>query len=348
MKKVNSKKSIFLLVLVFAICSSFMIGCSSTETNFDGGSNTGSSSNEKVKETAIKIATGNTGGVYYPVGVALGQVFSNNMENTISSAMSTGGSVDNIGLLTNGEAQIATMMETIVEDAYFGKGVFEGDKKESIRAVTSLWPNLNHIVVHKDIKSFDDLKGKKFVVGAARSGTETDSYALLSSVGLYYRDEDGDKKNVEPVWVAYADAVEQMKNLQAAGGMFNAYPPGSSISDLMSTGDFHILSFTDEQIQNLSNSYPLYSSYTVAAGTYPNQDKNAVIPGYPNLLLTTTDVDEDTVYNMTKAIFGNLEFLVSAHSAAELIELETATQGINIPFHDGAIKYLKEKGVYNE
>jgi uncharacterized protein len=332
MKNQIRKNIVFLLISVIVLTS--MVGC-------------GAPSNQPQK-VAIKVATGNTGGVYYPVGVAIGQLFSDKIENVISSAMSTGGSVDNIGLLASGEAQVATMMETVVEDAYNGVGVFEGKKDDSIRAITSLWPNLNHIVVHKDIKSFEDLKGEKFVVGASRSGTETDSYAIFSTMGIFYRDEDGDKKNMEPVWVAYAEAVEQMKNKQVAGGLFNAFPPGSSITDLLSTGDFHILSFTNEQIEKLSAEYPLYSKYTIASGTYPNQTEDVTLVGYPNLLLTNTAQSEEVVYNLTKTIFENLDFLVDAHSAAKLIKLETAQDGINIPFHDGAIKYFKEKGVYGK
>jgi uncharacterized protein len=334
-------KKYTLVVMIMVLSLSFALsGC--------GNQKQGENDKKEVKQVSIKIATGNTGGTYYPVGVAMGQLFSEKIPGAVSSAMSTGGSVDNIGLLVTNEAQIATMMETVVEDAYYGVGVFEGKKNESLRAITSLWPNLNHIVVHKNIKSFEDLKGKKFVVGAARSGTETDSYAILSSLGLYYRDEDGAKKNVTPVWINYAEAVEQMKNLQVAGGLFNAYPPGSSITDLLSTGDFHVLSLTSEQISTISKNYPLYSSYTVPAGTYPKQTEEFTITGYPNLIVTTTQVDEETVYNMTKTIFENTDFLVSAHKASELIKLDTATMGIKIPFHDGAKRYLEEKGAFKK
>jgi TRAP transporter TAXI family solute receptor len=303
-----------------------------------------------VKATAadvyIKIATGNTGGVYYPVGVALSQLFSKNIPNVVSSAMSTGGSVDNITLLRSDEAQLATMMETVTEWAYNGEDVFKGKAYKDMRAITSLWPNLNHLVVHNSIKNAEDLKGQRFVVGAARSGTETDAHAILAGLGLYYRDEYGDKKNITPVWISYTETVEAMKNRLVAGGVFNAYPPGAAISDLLADGNFHILHITDEQIARIHAAQPLYSAYTVPRGTYPNQPEDVQITGYPNLLLGTTAMSDEIAYLVTRNIFENTEYLTAAHSAASLITLENALKGINVPFHAGAEKYYREKGVW--
>ncbi|MFZ5942684.1 MAG: TAXI family TRAP transporter solute-binding subunit [Bacillota bacterium] len=338
MKRLN--KTFLVLFICLLAVSLVVTGCQDNNDDKKQDSN-------KPKEVFIKIATGNTGGTYYPVGVALGQLYSK-IPRVTSSAMSTGGSVDNIGLLRSNEAQVAMMMATVGNWAFFGQDQFKDKQYGDLRAITTLWPNLNHIVVLKDIKSFEDLKGKKFVVGAARSGTETDSYSILSSMGLYYREEDGDKKNVEPVWVNYAEAVEAMKNRQVAGGLFNTFPPGSAVADLMATGDVHILSLTDEQFANLSKKDPLYSDYEVSANTYPNQPEAVRIPGYPNILVTSSKVDNDTIYNLTKSIFENLDFLETAHKATTLIKLETATKGVQIDFHEGAIKYYEEKGVWKK
>ncbi|MFZ7101979.1 MAG: TAXI family TRAP transporter solute-binding subunit [Peptococcaceae bacterium] len=336
-------KVYLLLVVCLVTVSLIFAGCQgSKENNQSDHAGNGSA---QPQEVFIKVATGNTGGTYYPVGVALGQLFSK-LPGVTSSAMSTGGSVDNIGLLRSGEAQVAMMMATVGNWAFFGEDQFKDKQYSDLRAITSLWPNLNHIVVLKEIESFADLKGQKFVVGAARSGTETDSYAILSSMGLYYREEDGDKKNLEPVWVNYAEAVEAMKNRQVAGGLFNTFPPGSSVSDLMATGDVHILSLTDEQLANLASQNPLYSDYEIPAGTYPNQSEAVKVCGYPNILVTSSEVAGETIYNLTKSIFENLDFLETAHKATTLIQLETATKGIQIDFHEGAQKYYEEKGVW--
>ena len=296
----------------------------------------------------VKIATGNTGGVYYPVGVAMGQLFSKQIPDVISSAMSTGGSVDNIGLMKMGEAQLATMIITVAEWAHEGREAFEGKKYDGQRIMTVLWPNLNHEVVSKDIQSPADLNGKSFVVGAARSGTEIDAHDILAGLGLYYRDSYGDQVNLKPVWLNYSEASDAMKNRQVSGGNFNAFPPGSAIADLLSTGDFHILSLTDEQIEAIRRQNPVYRKYTIEKGTYPKQEEPVAVTGYPNLLVTTVDMDDDTVYAMTKAIFENLDYLKAAHQATGQISLDMAVIDSAIPYHPGAIRYYREKGVWKE
>ena len=299
-------------------------------------------------ETFVKIATGNTGGVYYPVGVAMGQLFSKQIPDMVSSAMSTGGSVDNIGLMKMDEAQLSTMIITVAEWAHEGKETFEGKKYDGQRIITVLWPNLNHEVVAKDIKTPADLAGKNFVVGAARSGTEIDAHDILAGLGLYYREVYGDKINIKPIWLNYAEASDAMKNRQAAGGNFNAFPPGSAIADLLSTGDFHILSLSDEQIAAIQARNPVYQKYTIAKGTYPKQEEDVYVPGYPNLLVATDKMDDDTAYAITKALFENLDYLKAAHQATGELSLEKAVTKSVIPYHPGAIRYYKEKGVWAE
>jgi uncharacterized protein len=278
----------------------------------------------------------------------MSQLFSKANDYIVSSAMSTGGSVDNIGLLSSNEAQVAVMMAAVANWAYFGEDRFKDKQYKDLRIITTLWPNLNHVVVSQSIKNFDDIQGKRFVVGAPRSGTETDSNAILSKMGLYYRKEDGAKVNMTPVWVNYAEAVEGMKNRTVVGGLFNTYPPGSAVAELMATGDFHILSLSDEEIDKLAESHPLYTGYTISAGTYPNQKTDIQVPGYPNLLATTAKMDPEVIYDITKTIFESPDYLESIHKATQFIRLETAIKGVRIPFHEGAVRYLKEKGAWKE
>lgn len=325
----------FFIVLV--ILGLVLAGCSSTN-------NSDSNNAAKPQEFFVKIATGNTGGTYYPVGVALGKVLSDKVPGCVSSGMATGGSVDNVNMLKSGEVQVAMVMSTTADEAYKGIKTFEGKKYEDLRAISSLWANQIQIVVSNDIKTFDDLKGKKFVVGAVASGTEMDTYAVLSSTGLYYRDTDGDKKNMTPLYVNYTEGADALKNKQAAGLMNNANPPASVVTDLLATGDFHILSLSDEHVKNLIDANPLYANYTIKSGVYPNMTQDINTIGYPVLLLTTKDMPDDQVYQITKALFDYQPDLVTAHKAAEAITLDNAVKGVVVPFHDGAKKYLTEKG----
>lgn len=346
------KNRFYSVVISLLILSFILVGCGEgSEGRNNGLSNIEENSkvNEGIRDdVAISIATGNTGGTYYPVGVGLGQLLSNEIPYITSSAMSTGGSVDNTTLLRNNEAQLAIMMSTVVDWAYNGTGEFEGNQHDGLRAITALWPNLNHIVVSKEIQSISDIEGKRFVVGAPRSGTETDSYAILKSQGLYFRDNEPEEVNVEPIHVSYEEAADMMRNRQVAGGMFNAFPPGSAIADLMATGDFHILSFTDEEIESILEENALFTEYTIEAGTYTNQDEDIRVVGYPNILMTTKDLDEDVVYDITKVIFESLEELESIHVATEWIKLDTAQQGVHVPFHEGAKEYYEEQGVWED
>lgn len=294
-------------------------------------------------ETYVKIATGNLGGVYYPVGVGLGQLVQKNNPGYLSSAMSTGGSVDNIQLLESNEAQVAMIQSNVVEDAYTGAAPFK-KKHDNLRVVAALWPNIVHIVTTTDIKSLEDLKGKRFVVGAARSGTEVISRAVLDAAGLDYRNKDKDKNDLIPVWLNYTEALDSMNNNQAVGGMFQAFPPGSAIAELMTSSNYHILQMSDAYLAALKAKYPYFARYTVAAGTYPNQPEELRLVGYPVLLVVLDSMPEEAVYTLTRTIFENLPDLHAIHQATTMVTLDNATVGVNIPLHKGAAKYLKEKG----
>ncbi len=325
-----------ILVLGLVILSLVLAGCSSN--------NAANTSTEKPEEFFVKIATGNTGGTYYPIGVAFGKVLSDKVPGCVSSAMATGGSVDNVNMLRSGEVQIAMIMSTVADWAYKGEQNFSGKSFPEMRAISSLWSNQMQVIVSKDIQKFEDLKGKKFVVGAVGSGTETDSYALLSSFGLYYRDSDKEKKNMTALYVNYTEGVDALKNKQAAGMLNVSNPPASAVTDLLSTGDFHLLSLTEEEVKELCEVNPLYTNYTIKAGTYPNMPQDVIVAGYPVILLVKEDMPADQVYEITKALFEYRQDLITAHKAAEEITLENVAKGVSIPFHEGAKKYLVEKG----
>ncbi len=295
-------------------------------------------------EFFVKVATGQQGGTYYPIGIAMAQVFSENVPGCVSSGMSTGGSVDNIGLLQDGEAQVAMIMSTTCKDAYDGTGPFEGAAYEDLRSICALWENNIQIIVPNDITHISQLEGKKFVVGANSSGTELDARAVFSAFGLYYTNEDPSKNNIEPVYLDYSQGVDALKDGQVSGVLNVSHAPASAVTDLLSTGDYHVLEFTDEELEAIMATNDLYAVYTVPAGTYPNQDSDLKTIGYPVLLTCPADADADQIYSLTKAIFEHTEELVTAHSAAASITLENAVKGLVVPLHEGAERYFTEVG----
>ena len=334
-------KTIAALLLAFAMVFSLAACSSSNEPQGNAGDAT---EPEKVEDFYVKIATGNQGGTYYPIGIAMANVFSEKIPGCISSGMATGGSVDNIGLLRDEEVQIAMIMSTTCESAYTGTGVFEGNGYSELRAMTALWENNVQIIVKNDITDIHQLEGKRFVVGANASGTELDTRAIFNAFGLYYNAEDASKNNVTPEYLDYNQGVDALKDGQVSGVMNNSHAPASAITDLLSTGDYHILEFTDEELEIIKAANSLYDVYTVPANSYPNQDHDIKTIGYPVLLTCPESADADTIYKLVEAIFDNTDTLVAAHSAAASITLENAVKGLIIPLHEGAERYFKEKG----
>ena len=298
----------------------------------------------QAADTFVKIATGNVGGVYYPVGVGMGQLIQKNNPGFIASGMATAGSVENITLLQTGEAHIAMIQSNVVEDAVNGERPFK-QKYTNLRGITALWPNIQHLVVTKDIKTFGDLKGKRFVVGAARGGTEVITYALMDAAGLDYRNKDKSKNDFTPVWIAYSEAVESMNNKQTSGGLFQAFPPGSAIAELMTEGSYHILPMSSDYLDKLLEKYPYFARFTLPAGTYTNQPDPVSVSACPVLLITLESMPEDVVYALTKTIFEQLPELYNIHQATKMISMEKARDGMSIPLHKGAERYLREKGM---
>ena len=161
------------------------------------------------------------------------------------------------------KAQIAMIMSTTARSAHAGTDSFEGNGYSDLRSLCALWENNCQIIVDKSIQSIEDLAGKKFVVGANLSGTETDSRSILSAFGLYYAENDASKNNVEAIYLDYTQGVDALKNGQVSGVMNVSKAPASTVTDLLSTGNYHILSFTEDDIAKISAVNDLYSAYTI-------------------------------------------------------------------------------------
>ena len=298
-----------------------------------------------AEEFFVKVATGQSGGTYYPIGIAMANVFSEHIPGCTSSGMATGGSVDNIGLLQDEEAQVAMIMSLTARDAYNGTGNFEGAAYKDLTAICALWENDIQIIVPNDITKVEQLIGKKIVVGANGSGGELDTRNALSAFDIYYSNEDASKNNIEAVYLDYAQGVDSLKDGQVQAVSNNSHAPASAITDLLSTGDYHILEFTDEEIEKIKAVDDLYDVYTIPANSYPNQDHDIKTLGYPVLLTCDAKMPSDQVYAMLDAIFTYHDELVQAHAAASSITEENAVKGLIIPVHEGAEKYFTEKGL---
>lgn len=334
------------IIFVLFVLVTLIAGCSSApkqETKTDQGQQGGGSAQ---KEISINIATATTGGVYYPLGGAFAQVWNKYVPGVKASAQATAGTPQNVELLRNNQAQVALGQNGVSYYAYKGLEQFQGKAYPDLRAMTSLYSNVMHILARKgtNIKSVADLKGKRFVPGPMASATEINSREILSVYGLNYIKDKGEV-NVKADFVDYNAASDQLKNGQADAILIAGGLPTAAVMDACTSAGVELISLEPEKIKEITEKFPWYFEFVIPAGTYPGQDKEIRTVAVSNLLLCRADMPDDLVYNLTKALFEHHDELVAAHKAAAEITLKNALNGMTIPLHPGAAKYLKEQGV---
>jgi hypothetical protein len=290
-------------------------------------------------EQFINVLTGGTSGVYYPLGVAIGKIYSDKLPDVKTQVQATKASVENLILLQQGRGEIAFAMGDSLKAAWDGdeEAGFKG-RLDRLRIVGAIYPNYIQIVAAADsnIKTLADLRGKRLSVGAPKSGTELNSRAILAAAGLSYRDIG----KVE--YLPFADSVELMKNRQLDATLQSAGLGVASLKDLSASIDIRLVSVPEEVVDKIG---PPFVSVKIPANTYTGQDKDIPTAAVANYLVTSSAVSDDLAYRMTRLIFENLRDLANAHAAGKEIKLETAATGNPIPLHPGAIRYYKEKGL---
>ena len=289
-------------------------------------------------ETFVNILTGGTSGVYYPLGVALSQVFTESVPESRPSVQATKASVENLNLLQAGKGEIAftlgdSLALAVAGDAEAGFPA----PLDKLRTIAAIYPNIIQVVASQEsgIKTLADLKGKALSVGAPKSGTELNARAILAAAGLSYED----LGKVE--YLPFAESVELMKNRQLDATLQSAGLGVASIRDLASSVPITIVEIPADVVTKTGAPY---IQATIPAGTYEGQDTDVQTAAVVNYLVTHADVPDDVVYAMTKGIFENLDDLGAAHAAAKDIKLEGAAANPPAPLHPGAEKYFKEAG----
>ena len=290
-------------------------------------------------EEFINILTGGTGGVYYPLGVALSKIYAEHIKDSKPSVQSTKASVENLNLLQAGKGEIAFTLGDSLADAWNGNAeVGFKAKLDKLRTVAAIYPNYIQIAALKDsgVKALADLKGKRLSVGAPKSGTELNARAILAGAGMSYKD----LGKVE--YLPFNESVELMKNRQLDATLISAGLGVSAIRDLCASVDCVIVEIPKSVVAKVGTPY---QSAPIPGGTYKGNDKDVDAAIVPNYLVTRADLPDQEVYEMTKTIFDNLSSLQAAHAAAKAISLDKAAKNPPVPLHPGAAKYYKEKGV---
>jgi TRAP transporter TAXI family solute receptor len=289
-------------------------------------------------ETFINILTGGTSGVYYPLGVALSQIYTDNVPESRPSVQATKASVENLNLLQEGRGEIAFALGDSVALAVAGdtEAGFSGPL-DKLRTVAAIYPNFIQVVASEEsgIKTLADLKGKRLSVGAPASGTELNARAILKAAGMTYED----LGQVE--YLPFAESVELMKNRQLDATLQSAGLGVASIRDLASSVPITVVEVPADVVSAVGTPY---IAATIPAGTYEGQDADVQTAAVVNYLVTHADVPDDVVYAMTKSLFENLDDMSAAHAAAKDIKLEGAAANPPAPLHPGAERYFKEAG----
>ncbi len=272
----------------------------------------------------LSIATGGTGGVYYPLGGGMANVLSKYVPGMQATAEVTGGSVDNLKLIGTGKPYVAFAMTDASLDAYRGEDKFKGTKVP-LRTLMILYPNRMHVVSIEGtgVNTINDLKGKRVSTGSPGSATEVMAFRVIEAAGL---DKDKDMTRER---LGVAESVNAVTDLAATPGVKIKMIDHANLVAAMNKkyGD-------------------LYVEDTIPKSTYSGMTADNKQATVMNILIAHENMSDQVAYNIVKAVFEHRSELIAVHKEAENFKLELQKQAASpIPFHPGAIKYFTEKGV---
>lgn len=291
----------------------------------------------------LSIATGGTGGVYYPMGGGLAAVLSKHVAGMSATAEVTGGSVDNLNLISSGKPYLAFTMADAAKDALDGDGKFKG-KKVDLKTLLILYPNRMHVVSVEatGIKSMKDLKGKRISTGSPGSATEVMAFRLLEAAGL---DKDKDVKRER---LGVSESVNAMKDRKIEAFFWVGGLPTAAVTDLANSPGMKIALIDHaNEVDAMNKKYGnLYFKDVIPKATYSGMPEDNQIASVANILVANGNMTDAQAYNIVKAIFDNKPELVRTHQEyATLAMKDQKSASTPIPFHPGAVKYLNEQGI---
>jgi len=290
----------------------------------------------------IQICGATSGGTYFLLANAIAQMLNTRMPETFrASAQSTAGTPVNMRLLETGEAEFAFGQAGIARNALDGVGGFE-QQFTNISSVTYVFPNVMQIIVARDanIRTFADLRGQSFAVGASGSATEMNSRDLAQVYGLDYLS----RRDFTPQFTSEAQSVELLQNRQAVGANMISGLGSATATELMSSGRFEFLQFSDETVAALMEINPAYFPYIIPANTFANQPEPVHTFAVANFIFARKDLPDNLVYDFVRAVYENVEDLILVHHVASNIKKENAVNGLTVPLHPGAERFFREIG----
>ena len=303
---------------------------------------TGANGASAQQAKQLSIATGGTGGIYYPLAGGFGTIIAKEIPGITATAEVTGGSLDNMKLVGSGNADVAFTQVDTALDAVNGKDKFA--KKLPIRALAVMYPNLMQVVTLEGngIVKFEDLKGKRVSTGSPGSGTEIFAIRVIEGFGL---DKDKDMTRER---LSAAESGNALKDKKIDAFMFVAGVPTAAITDVAATPGVKMLLIDhDQALKNMVEKYgPAYAPAVIPKGGYPHQEKESKVVAVWNIMAVREDFPEDLAYKLTKLMLEKREDLAKVHKEALNIKVENQkSQNAGIPWHPAALKYFAENGI---
>lgn len=345
-KKIVSISLAMLLVLSATACSSNTQpaatgGAAPAETQAATGGETQPAAAPSGKTTAMIMGSGSSGGTYFALGGAMASAMNKRMEGISLDSQASGASVENINMMDIGEFDLGIAMNSTADDAWNGRNAFaDTGEIKSFRAIGVVYHEVYQIVANAstNAKTVSDLKGLKVAIGPTGSGTAGTSALVFSAAGL---DVNSD---ISPQQDGFGDAAVKMQDghIDASCAVLNV--PASSIVEMTTSMDLAYISISDDLIAKVQAEAPYFDKLVIPAGTYSNTEDFQTITCQA-VLYCRADLDEETVYQITKSFYESAEEIAGAHPAGKDINLEEGLAGITTAVHPGAARYYEEKGV---
>ena len=286
----------------------------------------------------ISIVSAASGDAWYSIGGALAELFKSEIPGAVTEC-APGGGISNIFTVSSGEAQLGFGFPNDVLDAEAGRGNFEGNVIDNIRGVTAIYPGILHIAVAagSNIESVEDLRGKVLCTQTKGNSAEQAMAVVLAAYGMTY----DDMATVN--YVGFTDAVDLVKDGHADAIAYMSTYPYAALQDLAESRGVKLISIDDEHIAKIQEINAAYDPIVIPGGSYKGTDEDVVCISAKTILFTSADVPEELVYQMTKTLYENYDYLCTVNSSlANMIPDYGSNTGIRL--HPGAERYYREIG----
>lgn len=333
----NAQRRAPIAIAMAAALTATLAACQPADSDGSDGGGMG-------RVASLSIATGGTSGVYYPIGGALSRIIDEHVEGTRASVEATGASVENIRLISSGSADIAIAQGDSVDQAYTGTADFEDGAVET-NALAVLYPNVYHTVTLASIKEreglecFGDIEGKRFSVGDIGSGNETTSNQVFDSLGLDVTSD------ISRSQLGYSETANALSSGGLDAGAWVVGEGHGGINELAATDDIALVPMCEDELSSILDGAGGYTEHTIPAGTYTGVDEDITTIAVWNVLVVPAGFNEDQAYEITEAIFDNVDDITEVYAGAADHLTPGNVENSPVPLHPGAIRYFEENGV---